>query len=287
MAINIRDTKGDVIGAGVSGSGNTIAHTIINNNTTIVLHGKEEIEWLKTINDDSSSELRINKDGKVDAKNLENVQSTKALGNNISEIWELIRKAENEKGVQIEKIQAGQLLISRNEILIKNIMLQGNLYFFSGDLYNSNQCFDKIIGMDPNNLLAWYNKGNVLAYSGNPQGAIQCFDKAIEIDPNYVWAWNDKGMLLTSLGLVNEAMTYFDRAIEIDSKITIPWYNKGILLANLGNPQGAIQCFDNAIDIDRTFAPAWYNKAVVLNSIGRMMEAMQCLNVARTLGLPV
>jgi tetratricopeptide (TPR) repeat protein len=285
MAINIRDTKGNVIGAGVSGSGNTIAHTIINK--IFVIHGKEEIELLNSINDESSSELRINKDGKGDPKNLENAQNTKALGNNVNGIWELIRKAENEKGVQIEKIQAGQMLISRDEILIKNIMIQGMSYFFSGDSYNSNQCFDEIIGMDPNNLLAWYNKGTVLAYSGNPQGAIQCFDKVIEINPNYVLAWNDKGMLLTSLGLVNEAMTCLDRAIEIDPRISLPWYNKGVLLGNLGNPLGAIQCFDKAIEIDRTLAPAWYNKAVMLNSIGRMMEAMQCLNVARTLGLPV
>lgn len=293
MAINIRDTKGDVIGAGVSGNANIIGkeinYTVTGQEIHIHVDGKSEqaVELLKRIKDDTSPVYQINSDTKIDNKNSGRVQDVKTLGGNISEIWDFVRKTEIQSGTQIENIHAGGTLISRNDLLVKNTIIQGILYFFSGDPYSSGQCFEKVIEIDPNNTLAWYNKGNVLAYLGNPQGAIQCYDKVIEIDPNYLLAWNDKGLLLTNLGMVNDAMFCFDRAIQIDSNVTLPWYNKGILLAKLGNPHGAIQCFDRAIATARNFAPAWYNKAVVLNSLGRFMEAMQCLNTARMLGLPV
>lgn len=293
MAIDIKDTKGDVIGAGVSGSGNIIGKelnlSVTGQEVHVHIDGKSEqaAQLLQRIKDDSSSIYQINSDTKINNKNPDEVQHVKTLASNTSDIWEFVKKTEIESGQQIEKIKAGDTLISRNELLVKNTIIQGLLYFFSGDIQNSNQCFDRAIEMDPNNALAWYDKGNVLAFMGNPQGAIQCFDRVLQIDPNYVMAWNDKGLLLTNLGNVNGAMYCFDRAIQIDPSVTIPWYNKGILLAMLRDPQGAIQCFDKAIETSSTFAPAWYNKAVVLNSLGRFTEAMQCLNRARMLGLPV
>ena len=46
------------------------------------------------------------------------------------------------------------------------------------------RCYDKIIGINHNEGMAWQGKGLELGRLGRPQEAIDCFDKALEIDPN-------------------------------------------------------------------------------------------------------
>jgi tetratricopeptide (TPR) repeat protein len=74
--------------------------------------------------------------------------------------------------VNVEIKFGDELLISRNELSLKEILLKGN------DCYYTTE----------------YNE------------AIECYDGAKKIDPNYVVAWSNKGLVLNELGKYNEAL---------------------------------------------------------------------------------
>ena len=45
------------------------------------------------------------------------------------------------------------------------------------------RCYDKIIGINSGEGMAWRGKGLALGRLERPQEAIDCFDRALEIDP--------------------------------------------------------------------------------------------------------
>jgi tetratricopeptide (TPR) repeat protein len=98
-----------------------------------------------------------------------------------------------------------------------------NKGFSLGELHNYKEaidCYDKVLDIDPNNVVALNNKGvslNGLAKYGE---AITCFDKVLVIDPNYDLAWDNKGFSLDKLGQHNEAKkwkTMKQRSITIEN----------------------------------------------------------------------
>jgi tetratricopeptide (TPR) repeat protein len=73
------------------------------------------------------------------------------------------------------------------------------------------KCFDKAIGIDPNDTYAWVSKGLAFFNKKDYDQALVCYDKVLEIDPNYTdalnnkgYAWNSKGnLLLTKMTIIN------------------------------------------------------------------------------------
>ena len=53
--------------------------------------------------------------------------------------------------------------------------------------------YDKALKIDPNNVIALYDKGFALNNLGKYEEAIEWYDKALKIDPNNVDALNNKG----------------------------------------------------------------------------------------------
>ena len=51
---------------------------------------------------------------------------------------------------------------------------------------------------------------------GKHEEAIKCYDKVIEIDPEDLLVWNNKAVTLRQLGKYEEAMKCFDKIIQLE-----------------------------------------------------------------------
>ncbi|MGE5634650.1 MAG: tetratricopeptide repeat protein, partial [Deltaproteobacteria bacterium] len=253
--IGITDTKGDVIGVGIKGTGHFIGkeidYTVKGNVIQLNISGsnisKEVIDSLQKI---------MNTPTQIDQKSLtQNIEYDKDNKNKLDEInntqkqiTSILQEVDNigkKEGTHpIEVIRSENIQISRKELLLKEHILKGNEYYYKKEYNNAIQCYDKALEIDANYADAWYNKGSSLGNLLKHNEAIQCFDKAIEIDPNNAYAWSYKGVTLYKLGKRDESIQCYDKALEIDPNNASTWSNKGLALSNLGKHDDAIQCFD-------------------------------------------
>jgi tetratricopeptide (TPR) repeat protein len=291
--IDITDTKGDVIGVGITGTGNIIGkeidYTVKGNVIHLNISGgnisNEIIDSLQKI---------INMPTQIDQKSLtkdkeydnDKLDETNDIQKQITSILQEVDNIEKKEGIKpIEVIKSENLQISMKELLLKVHILKGNGYYYKNEHNKAIQCYDKAIEIDPNYADAWYNKGVTLYRLGKHNDeAIQCYDKAIEIDPNYADAWYNKGVTLYRLGKHNdEAIQCYDKAIEIDPHYIKAWYNKGLALSISGKYKEAIHCYDQVIAIDPNSSKAWNNKGNALDDLGKYDEAIHCYDKAITI----
>ena len=208
--IDITDTKGDVIGVGIKGTGHfigkEIGYTVQGNVIQLNISSnisKEVIDSLQNI---------INMPTQIDQKSLtQNIEYDKdnknklyEINNTQKQITSLLQEVDNigkKEGTQpIEVIRSEGIQISRKELLLKEHILKGNEYYYKKEYNNAIQCFDKALEIDPNNASTWNNKGLVLDHLRKYDDAIQCYDKALEIDPNNDLFNENRNIVLEKLG---------------------------------------------------------------------------------------
>jgi len=109
--------------------------------------------------------------------------------------------------------------------------------------------FDKVLVIDPNNVLALSKKGQYLIEQDNLEEALLNLDKALSIDPSHEDSLSSKGEVLAKLGNSQEAISYFDKALNIDPKHVHALSKKGDELAKLGNSEEALLYFERVLKI--------------------------------------
>jgi tetratricopeptide (TPR) repeat protein len=268
-SINIDDIKGKVSGIIHGSTGSLSADVIrIEGNLTININNptKEIIAELKQIQQAPLEASEI--------KNQVTTHDVKETKRSINFFKNLLSEADSKVGAPTQAIRAGNLQISRNELLLKTASTMANEYLLRGEYHNALDWYNKAIHINPNDAIMWLNKGVVLNKLNRYNEAIQCFDKAIEINPNYTKPWYNKSASLNKLNRYNEAIQCIDRAIQMDPNYALAWNNKGATLNNLNRYNEAIQCYERAIQIDPNDANPWNNKGNALSKLGRYEEAI-------------
>jgi tetratricopeptide (TPR) repeat protein len=108
-------------------------------------------------------------------------------------------KIEKKTGIEIKVINVGNLLVSKNELILKEIILLGNEHYYKNEHVVAIKHYDRALEIEPDNVEAWTNKGVVIGNMGKYNEAIECYDRVLEIEPNYVESWNNKRIALTQL----------------------------------------------------------------------------------------
>jgi tetratricopeptide (TPR) repeat protein len=75
--------------------------------------------------------------------------------------------------------------------------------------------YEEAIRLDPNYVLAYYNKGLTLRDLARYEEALAAFEETIRLDPNYAKAYNNKGLTLQDLKRYEEALAAFEEAIRL------------------------------------------------------------------------
>jgi tetratricopeptide (TPR) repeat protein len=241
--IDITDTRGDVIGVGIEGTGN-----IIGKNIDYIVHGnvihlnisgnvsKEVIDSLqKIINTPTQIDQTIlTKDREYDKNIKDKIDDVNKTQKQITSFLQEVSNIEKKKGTApIEVIKAEDIQISTKELSLKELIFKGNEYFYKKEYNNAVQYYDKAIEIDPNYDKAWYNKGLALSYLGKHNEAIKCYNKALEIHVNEADAWNNKGCALYKLGKPKEAIACYNKALEIEPNNSLYNKNRNIVLEKL------------------------------------------------------
>jgi tetratricopeptide (TPR) repeat protein len=271
----ITDTKGDVFGAGISGSGNFIgkevAYTVQGNILNFNISGgsisSELVEqFQKMLAVPTQLESQTSPSKRTTKDNV--IKQEEATKQQIDNVLNELNKIEDKSGTKIQEIKAGDLQISRKELLLKESRLKANIYYYKEEYDEAIKCYDKVLEIDPNDIFALNNKGLALDDLGKHDEAIKCYDKVLEIDPNYAAAvWYNKGLALYHLGNYNEAIKCYDKALEIDPSYINALINKGNALCYLSNYNEAIKCYDKVLEIDPNHVGVLNNKELALEKI--------------------
>jgi tetratricopeptide (TPR) repeat protein len=110
--------------------------------------------------------------------------------------------------------------------------------------------FDKVLAMDPNNIIALTQKANAFGGLGKYPDAITYYDRVLAIDPKNAEALDDKGVSFYHLGNYIKAISFYDKALAIDPNHTFALYDKANALEALGNFTQSLAYFDKALAID-------------------------------------
>jgi len=103
------------------------------------------------------------------------------------------------------------------------------------------KCYEKILKIEPNSSIAYYNIAIMYDSLKLPENAIKNYKKAIDNKPDYADAYNNMGSANIELGYIDEAIDAYNKAIEL-----IP--NHAYAHNNLGNIYMMKRLYDNAIE---------------------------------------
>jgi tetratricopeptide (TPR) repeat protein len=201
----------------------------------INISSSESQSVLRQVKKTPDKEFQIQGSSNKGSENISNRQDLNSMEAVIKEISNVLRSKEEETGRRIGQIKTNNdLQFSRNELLVKEALIEGGNYAAMGRYYEAISSYDRILTLDPNHVVALSNKGLVLVYIGQLSQGLSYLDRALSIDPNNDIALSNKGLVLAQLGQPFEALSYFDRALSINPNNDMALNNKAAVLNFMG-----------------------------------------------------
>lgn len=117
------------------------------------------------------------------------------------------------------------------------------------DPKGATRTYRRVLELDPDNKIAWYNLGVIAQQAGRTTDARSAYDEALKIDPKYPSALFNKAVLLKS-SEPDRAMGLLNRAIEADPKAATAHLQLGQLLVKKGRDEEAKEAFHRAVAAD-------------------------------------
>ena len=135
--------------------------------------------------------------------------------------------------------------------------------------------YTQAIHLNPNNIIAYYNRGNALYNLGHYQSAIADYTKALKLNPNYSDIYNNRGLTRLHLGDPQGAIADYTQALKLNPNNAKVYSNRGAARNKLGDIQGALKDYNQAIRMNPDCAPAYYNRGVLRSQSGKRRAGMK------------
>lgn len=120
------------------------------------------------------------------------------------------------------------------------------------------------------------NKGIDSFRRGNFEDALRHYDRVIELDPNNVIAWNNKGVIFFKMGRVEDALEAYDNALKIDPANLDAIRNKGFIFRTQGKFEESIDQYGLALSLGGD-AGDMEGMATALVGMGKLEEALNVM----------
>ena len=121
--------------------------------------------------------------------------------------------------------------------------------FYSDDTEKA--YYQRILELDPNNIVALYSKGSYLIFYDNfIEQALETFDQILQIQPNHVQSLLKKGDGLLKLGKNVEAIWTFNKVLELELENVDALSKKGNALARQGSFEEATLFLEKSLEIE-------------------------------------
>ncbi|MBB4036093.1 tetratricopeptide (TPR) repeat protein [Dysgonomonas hofstadii] len=134
----------------------------------------------------------------------------------------------------------------RDKVLLKTYSHLATVYYQMGDEMQTLQASSRIIELDPNDGMAYYNRGSIYSNMGMLDKALADLNRTTELLPDYASAYNNRGLVHEKMEHYDEAINDFNRAIELEDS-PIAYYNRGNTYYEQGDYKNALEDYHNAL----------------------------------------
>ncbi|MBT2365052.1 tetratricopeptide repeat protein [Streptomyces sp. ISL-10] len=135
--------------------------------------------------------------------------------------------------------------VSEAKALVQAGALQSQYQDFAG----AARTFRRVLELDPDNKVAWYNLGVIAQRDGRAADARAAYDKALKIDPTFAAALFNEAVLLESSD-PDRAVALLKRAVAANPKASTAYLHLGRVLAKKGRDDEAQDAFRRAVATD-------------------------------------
>lgn len=134
----------------------------------------------------------------------------------------------------------------RDKVLVKTYMHLAVVYYQMGDEVQTMNVCTRIIELDPNDNMPYYNRGSIYSNMGLYEKALQDLNKTIELAPDYASAYNNRGLVHLKMEHYHEALTDFSKAISLENS-PIAYYNRGNTYYELGKYAESLEDYNTVL----------------------------------------
>ncbi len=132
--------------------------------------------------------------------------------------------------------------------------------------------FKKVIELDPQNALRYMNRG---AYYEREEALRDLLDKAIELDPHDACAYVNRGIFHTRPCSYEEALSDLNKAIELDPQNALAYMNRGNVYLTANKCEEALGSYNKAIELDPQEYKAYGNRGIYYMTKESYVEAIK------------
>jgi tetratricopeptide (TPR) repeat protein len=141
--------------------------------------------------------------------------------------------------------------------------------------------FDKAIGLDPKNHMAYLGRGTLIATRArNYRRAIGDFDRTLQLEPRNITALIARGDAYSQLGEFGPALADLDRAVALEPRHAHPLVVRGLVHSRAGKPQLALQDYDAALRLNDQEPFALMSRAALNAADGKHGLAIRDLDAS-------
>jgi len=139
---------------------------------------------------------------------------------------------------------------------------EGNAAFANKDFATARRAYQRVLKIDPQNLMGLVNLGLVEFQLGNTAAAEDSLRRAISLRLETAPAWLTLGMIQMDRGDSDAALAAFAQAVHHDPRNARARNFLGVVVGRRGWIDGAQQELRRAVELDPAYADAHYNLAV-------------------------
>jgi predicted TPR repeat methyltransferase len=190
---------------------------------------------------------------------------------------------------------------------LDSLVRQGYAAQMAGEMAKAEQCYQRILQLQPDHYDALYLLGKVAHSGGDHERAVELLRKAVALrpgevafhallataleaaarheeaissyqavlalDPGDAQAANNLGCIFRDQGDIGKARECFETAIRVQPGLVEAHYNLGNILREFGDPRRAIEHFRAALATQPGHAKVWNDLGCAFQVLGRLEEA--------------
>ncbi len=181
-------------------------------------------------------------------------------------------------GAEMKYMQQATLLTqTEQDPLKKSLESEFINHQHAGDYNAALEATEIAIERDPNDKDNWKRKAQCLEKLSKPlEEQLNCLEKVVDIDPEDMLAWNQLDLLHGQLGNYEDALVVSGKALALKPDDHILQRNYGYALKNLGRQEESLEFFEKAIELlgKPSTANQWFQRGYTLLTMERQVEAL-------------
>ncbi len=134
---------------------------------------------------------------------------------------------------------------------------------------------DNAIKMQPDNVMAYFNRGVSMAWLSQYKKMLSDNDKVIRLAPYFFEPYYNRAVANYKLGRCDDAIEDLEKVIQFDAEYSAAYHVRASAYYELGKYEDAVQDFTRAIELDPEAAEAFLGRASTYYELEKYEDAVQ------------